>query len=66
MTNHNAVGRGTIFYRVAVIGLLLVTAAFSYEARENADMARVNAARALDRTGSAASAINDIDACSRR
>lgn len=65
MSKDNSVSRGTIFYRIAVIGLLLVTVAFSYEARENADLARVNAARALDRADSAASAINDIEACSR-
>jgi hypothetical protein len=65
MSTGNPVSNGTTLYRVAVIGLLLITVAFSYEARENADMARVNAARALDRADSAASAINDIEACSR-
>jgi hypothetical protein len=40
---------GTMFYRAAVIGLLLLAVAFSYEARENADMANQNAAIAHDR-----------------
>lgn len=37
MNNATPVSRGTIFYRIAVIGLLLAAVAFPYEARENAD-----------------------------
>lgn len=55
---------GTMFYRAAVIGLLLLAVAFSYEARENAGMANQNAASAYDRADSAAGAIDDIEACS--
>ncbi|MDO9114529.1 MAG: hypothetical protein Q7U63_12150 [Polaromonas sp.] len=66
MNSENAASNGTILYRVVVIGLLLLTVAFSYEARQNAEMASDNAASASDGAHSAASAIRDIDACSRR
>ncbi len=66
MVNENAGAKGAIFYRAMVIGLLLVAVAFAYEAKENAEMARVNAARALESADSARSAIDDIEPCSRR